>query len=155
MSTPLQWLDLYTVGHTHPTNRALHWVCAPLLTVSFVGVLSSLPVPAAMAQLSPVVDWGTLFVMAAIVYYFIMSITLALGMLPFVIALIASIAWLERTGAPLLLLSTSGVLIAAVGQHLGHRIEGGGATLMRDLHYIVIAPLWALAALYRKLGIPY
>lgn len=155
MSAPLQWLELYALGHTHPTNRALHWVCAPLLTVSFVGLLSSLPVPIALAQLSPVVDWGTLFVMAAVVYYFIMSITLALGTLPFIVVLVAALMGLERSGAPLLLLSAIGVLIASIGLHLGHRIEGGRATLMRDLHYIVIAPLWALAALYRKLGIPY
>jgi uncharacterized membrane protein YGL010W len=155
VSAASPWLDLYAAGHEHPTNRALHWVCAPLLTVSFVGALSSLPVPAAIAELSPVVDWGTLFLMAAVVYYFIMSITLAFGTLPFVVGLVATIVWLKQAGAPLLLLSTSGLLLAAIGQHLGHRIEGGRATLMRDLHYIAIAPLWALAALYRKLGIPY
>jgi uncharacterized membrane protein YGL010W len=149
------WLDVYAVGHTHPTNRVLHWICAPLLTVSFIGLLSCMPVPPELARLSPIVNWGTLFLMAAVVYYFIMSITLALGTLPFVVAILAALAWFERSQAPLLPLSATGLLIATIGQYLGHRIEGGGATLMRDLLYIAIAPLWALAALYRKLGIPY
>lgn len=149
------WLDIYTVGHTHPTNRALHWICAPLLTVSFVGLLSSLPVPSELARLSPILNWGTLFLMAAIVYYFIMSITLAIGTLPFIVALSAALVWLDQTGAPVLLWSATGLLVATIGQYLGHRIERGGATLIRDMHFIVVAPLWALAALYRKLGIPY
>jgi len=155
VSTSRHWLNTYAVGHTHPTNRALHWVCAPLLTVSFIGLLSSLPVPDEIQRLSPVVDWGTLFLMAAVVYYFIMSIALALGTLPFVVGIVVLLVWLDRSGAPLLLISATGLLIAAIGQYLGHRIEQGGATLMRDLLYMTIAPLWVLAALYRRLGIPY
>lgn len=155
VSAPEDWLEAYAVGHAHPTNQALHWICAPLLTMSFVGILSCLPVPSELARLSPVVDWGTLFLMAAIVYYFIMSTALALGMLPFVVLIVAMLVWLDQADAPLLLLSASGLLVATIGQHLGHRIERGDASLIRDVHYIAVAPLWALAALYRKLGIPY
>ena len=114
-----------------------------------------MPVPPELERLSPVVNWGTLFLMATVVYYFIISISLAIGSLPFIIAIAASLIWLEGSGAPVLSLSAMGLLIATVGQYLGHRIERGSATLMRDILYLIVAPLWALAALYRRLGIPY
>ena len=149
------WLAAYDAGHTHGPNRALHWFCAPLFTAGCIGLLSCLPVPAALTSLSPAFHWGTLFVMASIVYYFIMSITLALGVIPFLAAVLAVIAWLEAQSAPVLLCSAIALLVAASGQFIGHRLEGGQASLMRDLHYVAIAPIWVLAAIYRKLGIPY
>lgn len=150
-----EWLDLYAAGHRHPANRLLHWICAPVLAVSFIGLLACVPVPPELARLSPVVNWGTLFLMATVVYYFIISISLAVGSLPFIVAIAALLIWLDRSGAPLLSISAMGLLIATVGQYLGHRIERGSATLMRDVLYLIVAPLWALAALYRRLGIPY
>lgn len=149
------WLAAYDEGHTYGPNRVLHWICAPLFTAACIGLLSCIPVPETLTALSPALHWGTLFVMASIVYYFIMSTSLALGAIPFLAATLAAIAWLEALAAPVLLCSSVTLLIAATGQLIGHRLERGSASLLRDLHYVAIAPIWVLAALYRKLGIPY
>jgi uncharacterized membrane protein YGL010W len=149
------WLDAYEVGHTQHANRVLHWFCGPLFMAACIGMLSCVPVPQALVELSPAFHWGTLFVMASIVYYFIMSITLAIGAIPFLAAALAVIAWLEATSAPVLLCSGVALLVAATGQFIGHRLEGGQASLVRDLHYVAIAPIWVLAGIYRKLNIPY
>ncbi len=149
------WLSAYEQGHRHYLNRWLHWVCAPLFAASLVGIIWCIPVPRTLAETLPLINWATLFVMAAIVYYFVMSTTLALGILPFVGMTVAGLAWLDASGAPILLLSSAGLLIAATGQFIGHKLEGGSASLLRDLHHAAIAPIWVLAAIYRKLGIPY
>lgn len=155
MNTPAEhWLGVYDRGHTHAGNRLIHWICVPVFFVGLLGVLWCLPMPSAPATSLTAINWATLFAMASIVYYFIMSIPLALGALVFIAGSVAALAWLEHIGAPLLMISSLALLGAAIGQFIGHRIEAGGS-LSRDILYCVIAPVWVLAALYRRLGIPY
>lgn len=155
MSAPAQdWLDLYDRDHAHPANRLIHWVCAPAFLAGLLGVLWHLPMPASPATDLAAINWATLFAMASIVYYFIMSIRLALGAMLLLAGVLVSIAWLDQLGAPVLMISSLVLLVTAIAQFIGHRLEAGGS-LSKDILYCVIAPVWALAALYRKLGIPY
>jgi len=148
------WIAIYDRGLAHPGNRLIHRVCAPIFLVAVLGLLWCLPVPDGPAMNVAAVNWATLFAMTTMVYYFIMSIPLAIGALPFVVLSLGGIAWLDHIDAPLLLISSSALLIAAIGQFLGHRLESGGS-LLRDVLYCVIAPIWILSAAYRKLGIRY
>lgn len=148
------WLAVYDRDHAHAANRLIHWICAPAFLAGLLGVLWHLPMPSAPAMRLAAVNWATLFAMASIVYYFIMSIALALGAIVFLIGILGAIAWLDYLGAPLFLISSVVLLVAAIGQFIGHRIEASGS-LSRDILYCVIAPVWVLAALYRRLGIAY
>ena len=155
MSAPAQyWLALYDAEHSHAANRVLHHICAPVFLVALLALLWCLPMPDALASNLASINWATLFAMATVVYYFVMSITLALGSLPFVVGAIGGIAWLDHIDAPLLLIASTTLLAASLGQFIGHRLESRGS-LFRDLLHCVIGPIWALAALYRRLGIPY
>lgn len=155
MRTADHWLNEYAESHTHRANAALHWVCVPLIVASLIGLLWSLPVPRAFSDSSPALNWGTLFLMAAVVYYFIMSISLAFGMLPFVVAIVAAVAWLDSLPAPLWLTSGGVFLLAWLGQFVGHWIEGKRPSFFKDLQFLMIGPLWLLATIYRRFGIPY
>jgi uncharacterized membrane protein YGL010W len=155
MSPADQWLDRYGESHHHRINKLLHWVCVPLIVVSLIGLLWSIPVPAAFKDTSPVLNWGTVFLMAAIVYYFIMSISLALGILPFIIVVVAAVTWLETLAAPLPLLSAAIFVVAWAGQFVGHWLEGKRPSFFEDLQFLMIGPVWLLATVYRRLGIPY
>jgi uncharacterized membrane protein YGL010W len=155
MSPAEPWLRAYESDHLHPANKFLHWICVPLIVVSLVGLLWSLPVPQAFQQSPAVLNWGTLFLMAAIVYYFIMSISLAIGMLPFVLAVIVAVAWLDALPPPLWALCGALFAVGWLGQFLGHWIEGRRPSFLRDLQFLMIGPIWLLASVYRRLGIPY
>ena len=155
MSPADQWLDRYGEGHHHRINKLLHWVCVPLIVVSLVGLLWSIPVPSAFRDASPVLNWGTVFLMASIVYYFIMSISLAFGILPFIILVVAAVTWLETLPTPLPVLSVAIFALAWAGQFVGHWFEGKRSSFLQDLQFLMIGPLWMLAAVYRRLGIPY
>ena len=93
--------------------------------------------------------------MAAVVYYFIISLSLAFGILPFVAIVVTSILWLETLSIPLWLSSCAIFLIAWVGQFIGHLVEGRKPSFFRDLQFLMIGPLWLLAKIYRRMGIPY
>jgi uncharacterized membrane protein YGL010W len=154
MTAPAEhWLAVYDRDHAHAANRLIHWVCAPAFLAGLLGILWYIPVPNAPATNLAAINWATLFAMASIVYYFIMSITLALGALVFIAGVLGGIVWLESIDAPVLMIASLVLLGAAIGQFIGHRLEPGGS-LSKDILYCVIAPMWVLAAIYRRLGIP-
>ena len=37
------WLDAYAVSHQNKTNKAIHFVCVPLIVFSVVGLLMAIP----------------------------------------------------------------------------------------------------------------
>ncbi len=155
LKSPDQWFDEYGESHRHPINKALHWVCVPLIVISLVGLLWSLPVPQAFREISPALNWGTAFIMAATVYYFILSLSLALGMLPFVVLVVLVVGWLDRVEWPLWSLSGAIFVIAWAGQFVGHALEGRKPSFFKDMQFLMIGPVWLLGSLYRRLGIPY
>jgi len=112
-------------------------------------------VPAQFYEISPLLNWGSAFLMAAAVYYFIISLPIAIGMLPFILGVAAIQLWLEQSlySHP----HVAGGLFAGgiIGLWLGHRNQRGLRPLLTDLQLMMIGPAWLLSALYRRLGIPF
>ena len=150
-----EWLDAYAVSHQNPTNKRLHWLCVPAIVVSLIGVLWSLPVPSAFAAVSPWLNWGSTFLLAGLVYYSVLSIPLALGMLPVTLAIVVIVGWMASLSVSLLGLSLAIFVIAWIGQFIGHKIEGAKPSFFEDIQFLMIGPLWILAAVYRKFGLRY
>jgi len=155
MRSVSDWLAEYGTSHQHPTNKLLHWICVPPIVLGVMGLLWSLPVPAAFAALSPWVNWATLTSLAALLYYLTLSPPLAAGL---ILAFAALLALTRALGAlPWPLWATSLVIfaIAWIGQFIGHAIEGQRPSFFKDLQFLLIGPLWLLAAAYRRLSVPY
>ena len=148
------WLNEYGESHQNPRNKFLHWICVPLIVVSLIGMLWSIPVPAVFRNISPLMNWGVIFLFASLAYYFIMSIPLAIGMVFFTIAVITIINWLDAFSTPLWIISL-GIFVAAwIGQFIGHIYEGKKPSFFKDVQFLMIGPLWLLSAVYKKFGIP-
>ena len=97
----------------------------PILVLGTVGMLWSLPIPEEFVKISPVLNWGSTFRMVAVVYYFIISISLAIGMLPFVVGVTALQLWLVRSSFSLIGVSSGLFVASIVGLYLGHYRRGG------------------------------
>lgn len=151
--TLTNWLDEYGASHRHPLNKRLHWICVPLIALSLIGLLWSVPVPAGFAVASPFLNWGALFLLAVILYYFALSAGLALGMIAFSIVLLLVNFALSRLATPLWAISVAIFAVAWVGQFVGHHYEGSRPAFFKDLQFLLIGPLWLLAHVYRRLGI--
>jgi uncharacterized membrane protein YGL010W len=155
VKTTDQWLAEYSRNHRDDTNQLIHWICVPMIVAGLVGLLWSLPVPLTFRVASPALNWGTVFLMASVVYYFILSISLAIGSLPFVLGVVAAVAWLDRLSPPLWLLSVGLFAVGWTGQFLGHWHEGSRPAFLRDLQFLMIGPLWLVAGIFRRFNIPY
>jgi uncharacterized membrane protein YGL010W len=149
------WLAEYGESHRNPINKAIHWICVPLIVLSLIGLLWSAPVPAAWAGISSWLNWATLLLAVAVLYYLVLSFSLAVGMLLFAAAVLATVWLMDQLPAPLWALSLAIFAAAWVGQFIGHYIEGRKPSFLKDIQFLMIGPMWLLAQLYERLGLRY
>jgi len=154
MSETEDWLTRYGETHSEIASPLVYWAAVPMVVIGVVGLLWWLPVPEELYRISPVINWGTLFLMAAAVYYFIISVPLAIGMLPFVIGVAYVQVWLEASQYSPLSASIGFLVAGILGLLLGQRREQPFVRLIQDLQMMMIGPAWLLSVLYRRMGIP-
>ncbi|MFM8497519.1 MAG: DUF962 domain-containing protein [Planctomycetia bacterium] len=147
-----EWLDAYGECHRHPINKAFHWVCVPAITVSVLALIASLPCPALLRGVG--LDWAVIVVALATLFYLRLSPRLAVGMVLFsALALAAIRMFAARCPVPLWGAALGVFVVAWVGQFIGHAIEGKKPSFLDDVKFLLIAPIWLLADLYRRLGL--
>jgi uncharacterized membrane protein YGL010W len=155
MRSVADWLGEYGESHSNPTNKVLHWICVPPIVLAVMGFLWSIPVPAAFASISPWLNWATLIGALACVYYALLSPRLTVGIALAYIVLFAILAALNELPWPLWVTSLAIFVAAWIGQFIGHAYEGKRPSFFKDVQFLMIGPLWLVAALYRRLGVSY
>jgi uncharacterized membrane protein YGL010W len=134
-------LRRYGEFHRHPVNKAIHWVCVPLIMWSALGMVwAASPVAACVV------------IAALLAFYLWLSIPLALGMVAIIAIMVGPLAAL---GPRVLLVSVAVFVVAWIGQFVGHLIEGRKPAFLEDMRSLLVGPSWLLADLYRRLGISY
>jgi uncharacterized membrane protein YGL010W len=150
-----QWFREYGESHQHRINKAIHWICVPLIAACVIAWCWEIPTPAVMRRV-PYLNWATLLLAASMLFYLRLSIPLALGMLLFWGTVITGIVTYQQLGLmPLWQLGLWVFGLAWIGQFVGHTIEGKKPSFFQDLQFLLIGPIWLLGAVYRKLGVPY
>ena len=135
MHTLDHWLARYGESHRHPVNETVHWICVPVITFCVLALLWAVSPWAAAA-----------LVVAATAWYLLLSVPLALGMLALSLVMLAIVAVMPAR-VPIALT----LFVAAwIGQIRGHQIEGRKPSFLEDLQFLLVGPLWLLAALYRR-----
>ncbi len=150
------WFAQYGESHHNGINEVIHWICIPAITLSVLGLLWSIPMPARWGAAADYVNVATLFLAAAMIFYFRLSPPLAIGMLAVGVFFVALIIGYGRVGAgPVWAVALGIFVVAWILQFIGHKIEGKKPAFFQDLQFLLIGPLWLLGFVYRRLGIPY
>lgn len=153
-----QLLAEYGESHQNQTNKMVHWICVPAIMFSLIGLIWNIPSNLLQGSLNlegnAWVNFGTLFLAIASLYYLKLSFPLFLGML----FISAAFAWgnvvlhdfgsTTHLGASILIFA-----VAWVGQFIGHKIEGKKPSFLKDLQFLLIGPAWLLHFVYQKAGI--
>jgi uncharacterized membrane protein YGL010W len=150
-----RWFDEYSLSHTHATNVALHELCVPLIVLSILGLIHAIAVPQSILGVWPGFRWSYPVMALGLIYYARLSLPLALGMAPVLIAMALVLEALKRAGMPVAALSLAVFVLAWIGQFVGHGIEGRRPSFFKDLQFLMIGPLWVLGGLYRRIGLRY
>lgn len=155
MSEIDNWLHRYEQGHADLRNPVVYWAAVPMIVLGTVGLLWYLPVPDEFYEISPLLNWGSAFLMATAIYYFIISLSLAIGMLPFLLGLAAVHLWLAASVYPQLGVSVALLFAGSVGLWLGRQGPGKLGALLQDFQLMMIGPLWLLSVIYRRFKVPF
>jgi uncharacterized membrane protein YGL010W len=131
----------YGESHRNPANKAIHWVCVPLITWSVIALLWSWTPIAAYVLIA-----------ASIAFYAYLSPAIAIGMLGVSAALVYPLTLMGGHG---LVAAVVVFVVAWIGQFIGHRIEGAKPSFFDDVKFLLIGPAWLLGHVYRKAGIAY
>ena len=149
-------LEEYGSSHKNRTNKVLHWICVPAIFWTVVAMLWSIPFPGELSVMGIPVNWAVIAMVLLQIYYFKLSVTLALGFLLVNVALLVLTNYVETHIAwPLWLVALVIFVVAWIGQFIGHAVEGKRPSFFQDLQFLLIGPAWLLAALYRTAGIKY
>lgn len=127
-----QWLSEYAVSHQNLINKRIHWLCVPTIFVSILGMGMSLSV------------WLTIVLSALVLLFYIRLSTplfLAMGIfILFCLAVMTAMPWGFKVWASLL-------VVAWIGQFIGHKIEGKKPSFFEDLQFLLIGPAWVADSL--------
>lgn len=152
-------LSEYGESHQNATNKAIHWICVPLIFFSIVGLIASIPsgfVQRFLGEGNPYANWAAVVLILVLVYYVSLSIPLSFGMMLFAAFCLYIARLVSQTDlAPLWLISLVIFAVAWVGQFYGHKVEGKKPSFFKDVQFLLIGPAWLMHFIYRKLGIPY
>jgi len=151
-----QWFAEYGESHQDHANETIHWICVPIILFCVMGLFWSIPVPAALAAAFPWFNWLQLVVLAAMYFYFRLSVSLSFGLLGFIAVGYVVLEW-QAFLCPIPVWKSSLLLfgLAWIGQFIGHRIEGKKPSFFKDVVFLLIGLAWLMHFVYKKLGIAY
>ena len=154
-----QLFEEYGESHQNSTNKAIHWICVPLIFFSIVGLVASIPSHAVQSVLgdgNPYANWAAVVLVLVLIYYVSLSIPLGIGMMLFgALCLFAANFLVRVTNTPLWITSLIIFFVAWVGQFYGHKVEGKKPSFLKDIQFLLIGPAWLMHFIYKRLGIPY
>jgi uncharacterized membrane protein YGL010W len=135
-------------------NKLIHWLCVPPIVWSVVALLWSLPFPDALQSKFIPLNWATIALVLAQVYYFSLSVRLGTGILLFNLFLLWLAAMVEASSSqPLWLIAAAVFIVAWIGQFIGHVFEGKRPSFFKDLQFLLIGPAWLMSFVYKQLGL--
>jgi uncharacterized membrane protein YGL010W len=154
-----QLLSEYGESHQDSTNKTIHWICVPLIFLSVIGLIASIPAGAVQSILgdnNPYANWAAIALILMLIYYVSLSIPLSIGMMLFGALCLMIINFIVRLDlAPLWVVSLGIFFVAWVGQFYGHKVEGKKPSFLKDVQFLLIGPAWLMHFLYKRIGIPY
>jgi uncharacterized membrane protein YGL010W len=146
MKTAQQWLSEYAVSHQNKTNITIHFICVPAIFFSIVGLLYAVPLFSAGNSM---VTLAHIVALAAVIYYFLLSIRLGFVLMLFTAACLLFWRYCAINDYPIVIMALTVFVIAWTGQFIGHRIEGKKPSFFKDLQFLLIGPLWTFSHLVK------
>jgi len=149
----------YGESHQNATNKAIHWICVPLIFFSIVALIASIPsspLEKMAGGKDAFTNWATLILLLATIYYVSLSIPLTIGLVLFAIGCLEAAYFLSQiTILPLWQTALILFVVAWIGQFYGHKVEGKKPSFLKDIQFLLIGPAWLMHFIYKKIRIPY
>lgn len=146
----------YGESHQNHTNKAIHWLCVPLIFWTILGFISLIPSPHIFIQYFGMISLVSIAaVVAVFIFYLRLSPVIAFIML-LLMLLMEHFAYAVNIHStrPWLVYLVTFIATWAL-QFLGHKIEGKKPSFLKDLQFLLVGLAWLLHFILKKIGIKY
>ncbi|MGB2225727.1 MAG: DUF962 domain-containing protein [Polaribacter sp.] len=150
MKTAKEYFDEYAQSHQNETNQLIHYICVPLIFLSVIGLLMSIPTTFLEDNIklyNPLVEnWAFVIGILLSVFYARLGFWYLIKMLLVIMLSIVINYWI---GNNINLLTASIIIFvgAWIGQFYGHKVEGAKPSFLKDIEFLLIGPLWVIEKL--------
>lgn len=150
MKTAQEYFDEYAQSHQNETNQLIHYICVPLIFLSVIGLLMSIPTTFLEDNIklyNPLVEnWAFVIGILLSVFYARLGFWYLIKMLLVIMLSIVINYWI---GNNINLLTASIIIFvgAWIGQFYGHKVEGAKPSFLKDIEFLLIGPLWVIEKL--------
>lgn len=151
MSTFQQQYSAYTSSHQTSKNNLLHLIGVPLMIIGFLMLTNWVSLNfAAKFQIS----FAWIFVLAAIVYYFMFDVKLAAVSALFYIILALIVTWIAGPTPDFSKFAVAIILLAGgfAAQYFGHSLEKSPAPTKNNFKMMLLMPLFFVFDLVKLAG---
>lgn len=161
MRTIDRLLSEYGESHQNPTNKAVHWVCVPIIFWTVTALLWGIKLDYVIPGINIELNGAMIALTLVLIYYITLSPLLAVGMLLFSVACMGLSHTIEtalkQNGLPPVLwaIALSVFVLAWIGQFWGHKVEGKKPSFLKDLQFLLVGPAWLMSFIFKKVGIGY
>ncbi|MFY9243948.1 MAG: Mpo1-like protein [Polaribacter sp.] len=153
MKTAQEYFDEYAVSHQNETNKAIHYICVPLIFFSVIGLLMSIPttfLENTFGLYNPLLEnWAVMVTLFISIFYLRLGFWFFIEMLFVILLCIIGNFWISNN-ANLFYVSITIFVLAWIGQFYGHKVEGAKPSFLKDLEFLLIGPLWVIQKLGQK-----
>jgi len=150
MKTAKEYFDEYAQSHQNETNQLIHYICVPLIFLSVIGLLMSIPTTFLEDNIklyNPLIEnWAFVIGILLSVFYARLGFWYLIKMLLVIMLSIVINYWI---GNNINLLTASIIIFvgAWIGQFYGHKVEGAKPSFLKDIEFLLIGPLWVIEKL--------
>lgn len=150
MKTAKEYFDEYAQSHQNETNQLIHYICVPLIFLSVIGLLMSIPTTFLEDNIklyNPLVEnWAFVIGILLSIFYARLGFWYLIKMLLVIMLSIVINYWI---GNNINLLTASIIIFvgAWIGQFYGHKVEGAKPSFLKDIEFLLIGPLWVIEKL--------
>lgn len=145
MDTLNKYLSSYAVSHQNSFNKKIHFVFVPLIVMSVLGLLMSIPT-ISISGFS--LRWDLIVVIFTLGFYWRLSKKYFFIMGLF----LNSLFWINTFVSTQIDLFSFSIIIFTLSwimQFIGHKIEGKKPSFLEDLLFLLIGPLWVFKSLFK------
>ena len=147
----------YAESHRNSTNKLIHLICVPLIFWTILGFISLIPSKSIGFRYIGEISYVS-FAAIAFVTVFYTRLSFLIGLIMFFVMILMesfaygiNIRFEEKSWMVYLAV----FVITWIFQFVGHKIEGKKPSFLKDLHFLLVGPIWLLSFILKKLGIRY
>ena len=151
----------YTASHQNPINKAINFICIPVVVFGLLGLAYAIPFPhlGFLGQYATYINWVSLVIAFSV--YFYMRVSPLLSYIMLIIEFLMGYGimqlaeWQKVVGPGMLVVCFLMLMTAYLLQFIGQTIEKKRYSFDNSLRFQFYGPIWLISLILQRFKIKY